>query len=134
MSVLSGLVFQDLTDWRFILWWGLGTFELLEFVLWKEKWAVRFPSRHTALCARKPLWTRTLLGLWSCARTELQRADTIGDGSSDSQAEWHESKKNTTADSQKRMAGDELCTAVETPSSKVNLTHFTNDDKFCGLL
>ena len=65
----------------------------MEIVFGKERWAVRFPSRHTALCARKPLWKRTKLGLWSFARTELQRADTVGDGSSDSQAEWDESRK-----------------------------------------
>ena len=132
--MLLGTVFQGLTDWWFILWWGLGTVGSLEFVFGKERWAVRFPSRHTALCARKPLWKRMLLGLWSFARTELQRADTIGDGSSDSQAEWYESRKNTTAYFQKRMGGDELCTAVETPSRKVNLTHFTDDDKFFGLM
>ena len=93
ISVLFGTVFHLLTDWWFILWWGLGTVGSLEFVFGKERWAVRFPSRHTALCERKPLSKRMLLGLWSFARTELQRADTIGDGSSDSQAEWYVSRK-----------------------------------------
>ena len=62
-----------------------------------------------------------LLGLWAFARTELQRAEIIGDGSSDSQAGWYESTKNTTEYSQKRTAGDELCTAVETQSWKVKI-------------
>ena len=127
-SVLSGTVFQDLTDWRSFLWWGLGTVGSLEFVFGKERWAVRFRSRHTALCARKPLWNRLVVGLWAFARTELQRADTIGDGSSDSHG-WYESTKNTTEYSQKRTAGDELCTAVETPSWKVKILRV---DKRCG--
>ena len=109
--------------------WGLGTVGSLEFAFGKERWAVRFPSRHTALCARKPLWNRMLLGLWAFARTELQRAEIIGDGSSDSLAGWYESTKNTTEYSQKRTAGDELCTAVETPSWKVKILRV---DKRCG--